>query len=92
MMMDVLSIPTVQAVLGLVILSVMIAAGFWLVSSFRDSTANDRLDPQELLANFEEMHREGDISGTEFRTIKASMSRHRGVDFGEASTTDDETV
>ena len=84
-MMDILSSPTVQAVLGLVVLSILIASGFWLVARFRDNNAEDVLDPNQLLANFEEMHREGDISGTEFRTIKASMTRTRGV----VSTSDD---
>lgn len=74
-MMDVLSMPTVQAVLGIVVLCILIAGGFWLVSSFRDRAINDWQDPRELLANFEEMHREGDISETEFRTIKASMEQ-----------------
>lgn len=78
-MMDILSTPTAQAVLGIVVLCIMIAAGFWLVARFRDNAAEDVLDPNELLANFEEMHREGDISGKEFRTIKASMARSRGV-------------
>lgn len=71
------ALPTVQAGLGVVVLGILIAGGFWLVSSFRDRTADDRFTPQELLSNFEEMHREGDISGKEFRTIKASMDRHR---------------
>lgn len=87
-MMDVLSMPTVQAVLGLVVLCILIAGGFWLVASFRDNAAKDVLSPEELLSNFEEMHREGDISGTEFRTIKASVTRSRGV----VSTGDDRTV
>ncbi len=86
-MMDVLSMPTVQAVLGIVILSVLIAGGFWLVASFRDRAAQDRLDPQELLSNFEEMHREGDISRAEFRTIKASMTRRRGAASAEGKET-----
>jgi uncharacterized membrane protein len=87
-MWDVLSLPTVQAVLGLVVLCILIAGGFWLVASFRDHAADDRLDPKDVLANFEEMHREGDISGTEFRTIKASMTRSRGV----VSSDDDQSV
>lgn len=76
-MADIWSVPTVQAGLGVLVLCVLIAAGFWLVSSFRDRTTDDRLPTEDLLSNFEEMHREGDISGKEFRTIKASMDRRR---------------
>ena len=72
------TLPTVQAGLGVVVLCILIAAGFWLVSSFRDRTAEDRFESDEMLSNLEEMHREGDISEKEFRTIKASMDRHRG--------------
>ena len=87
-MLDVLSMPTVQAVLGILVLCVLIASGFWLVSIFRDRAINDGQDPREVLANFEEMRREGDISEKEFRTIKASMEqRHRS-----ASADDDQTV
>ena len=87
-MWDVLSIPAVQAGLGVVVLCVLIAVGFWLVSRYRDRVTDDRSDAQELIANFEEMHREGDISGAEFRTIKASMVRRRGV----LPRTEDETT
>ncbi len=86
-MWELLSMPTVQAVLSVLVLCILIAVGFWLVSSFRDRNTDDRFTPAELLANFEEMHREGDISGTEFRTIKASMARLQEVpraDKGEA--------
>lgn len=86
-MLELLSMPTVQAVLSVLVLCILIAIGFWLVSSFRDRNTDDRFTPEELLANFEEMHREGDISGTEFRTIKASMARLQGIppaDNGEA--------
>lgn len=76
-MADFWSIPTVQAGLGVLVLCVLLAAGFWLVSSFRDRATDDRLPPEDLLSNFEEMHREGDISEKEFRTIKASMDRRR---------------
>lgn len=80
LMWDWLTMPTVQAVLGIVILSMMIAAGFWLVSIYRDRATQDTLEPFDPLTNFEEMLREGDISEFEFRTIKASMERHQSTD------------
>jgi len=75
-MANLLTTPAVQAVLGIGVLCVLIAGGFWLVSIYRDRAINDWQEPGELLANFEEMHREGDISEKEFRTIKASMRQH----------------
>ncbi len=78
-MLQLLFVPTVQAVLGIVVLCILIAVGFWLVSSFRDRATEDRLEPVERLANFQEMQLKGDISEEEFRTIKASMVRRRGT-------------
>ena len=79
-MWDWLFIPTVQAVLGVVILSILIAAGFWLVSIYRDRATEDGLEPVDPLTNFEEMLREGDISEAEFRTIKASLAGSHDTD------------
>lgn len=70
-MSDLFATPTLQAVFSLLILCVLIAVGVWLVSRFRDSTDEDREPGSEVLSNFEEMLREGDISQSEFRTIEA---------------------
>ena len=63
--------PNVQLAVGLVILCILITAGFSLVSRFRDYAAQDRDIAVDALANLEEMHRKGDISEEEFRTIQA---------------------
>jgi uncharacterized membrane protein len=82
-MWDWLALPAVQAVIALVILSILITAGFWLVSIFRDRATEDSSEPLDPLTNFEEMRRRGDISEAEFRTIKASMARRPDVDAAE---------
>lgn len=61
----------VQAVIGIVVLSVLIAAAYYVVASFRDYGDDDRHLPGDALANLQEMHLRGDISDEEFRTIKA---------------------
>ena len=71
-MSDFFADPTVQASAAVLILCVPIAAGFYLVSSFRDYTAEDMGNADDALANLEEMHRKGDISDEEFRTIQAT--------------------
>ena len=70
-MSDFFAAPTVQAGIAVLILCVLIAAAFYLVSSFRDYTVQDQASTPEALDNLEEMHRRGDISDAEFRTIKA---------------------
>ena len=66
--------PNVQLAVGLVMLCILITAGFSLVSRFRDYAAQDQDDTVDALANLEEMHRKGDISEEEFRTIKSKAS------------------
>lgn len=63
--------PNVQLVAGLLVLCILTAIGFSLVSRFRDYAAQDRDIAVDALANLEEMHRKGDISEEEFRTIQA---------------------
>jgi uncharacterized membrane protein len=65
----------VQAGAAVLILCVLIGAGFYLVSIFRDYAAGDQEITAEALANLEEMHRKGDISDEEFRTIRARTHR-----------------
>jgi len=70
-MTDFFAAPTVQAGVAVLILCVLIATAFYLVSSFRDYTAQDQESTPEALDNLKEMHRRGDISDKEFRTMKA---------------------
>ena len=63
--------PNVQLAVGLLVLCILISAGFWLVSRSRDYAAHDQDDTLDALANLEEMHLKGDISEEEFRNIQA---------------------
>ena len=74
-MPDLNETPFVQIGVPVVVLCVLIAAGFYLVSIFRDYAADDQDDTSDVLANLEEMHRKGDISDQEFRTIQARTHR-----------------
>lgn len=65
--------PTMQVVIGLLVLCVLIAIGFYLVSSCRDSAADDRSEGVDKQAFLREIHREGDISDAEYRTIQSAM-------------------
>ncbi|MDE0862703.1 MAG: hypothetical protein OSA98_02880 [Rubripirellula sp.] len=73
---DFLTKPDVQAGLALLVLSVLLVAGFYLVSIFRDYAAEDRDNTQEVLSNLQEMHFKGDISDEEFRTIQSTTHQH----------------
>ena len=66
---------SVQAGVAVLILCVLSAAGVYVVSIFRDYAAQDQESTDDLLANLQEMHREGDISDEEFRTIESRTHR-----------------
>ena len=90
---DFLERPDVQAGLAMLVLGVLLVAGFYLVSIFRDYAAEDREDTQKGIANLEEMHAKGDISDEEFRTIQsrshqlsAETSSTEGFPTGDRST------
>ncbi len=74
-MSDLFETPYLRIGVSLLVLCFLIAAGFYLVSSFRDYAAGDQEMTADALANLEEMHRKGDISDEEFRTIKARTHR-----------------
>lgn len=62
-----------QVVIGVLVLCVLIAIGFYLVSSCRDSAVSDRSEGFDKQAFLREIQREGDISDAEYRTIKSAM-------------------
>jgi hypothetical protein len=68
---DVWTVPWTRAVACLVVLCILIAVGFYVVSTFRDYAGNDRQSPYFADSNLQEMLRRGDISEAEFRTIQS---------------------
>jgi hypothetical protein len=75
--------PTVQAVLGVLVLCILIAGALYLVSRFRDYAAENRPTDESLRANFQEMLRRGDITEAEYRMIQ---SKSNGDSIAAAST------
>ena len=66
--------PVIQAVLGLLVLSIVTMIAYFVLSKLRDSNTKDRSITHLLEKNFEEMRSEGDIDEQEFRKIKALLS------------------
>ena len=74
-MLDLLSRPHVQAglsVLGLMIVSLF---AYFILSRLRDLSSDDHSLTTDLMKNFEEMRREGDIDEKEFRNIKSLLEK-----------------
>jgi uncharacterized membrane protein len=74
-MLDLLSRSYVQAglsVLGLMIVSLV---AYFLLSRLRDLSSDDHSLSTDLMKNFEEMRRQGDIDEKEFRNIQSLVKR-----------------
>jgi len=79
---DLWAAPTLQAVAGLLVLCILLAVAFHLVSRFRDYAAEDWREPDSMLPNFQEMLRRGEITAAEYRKIQ---TRSDGVSVVERS-------
>ncbi len=74
-MLDLLSRSYVQAglsVLGLMIVSMV---AYLVLSRLRDLSSDDHSLTTDLMKNFEEMRREGDIDEKEFRNIQSLVKK-----------------
>ncbi len=76
--------PLSLAVLSFAVIFLLIAAGAYVVSKFRDVAEDDRLDANELLTNFREMHSRGELSDQEFRNIKSNLAQQLRNELSEA--------
>jgi hypothetical protein len=87
-MSDLLASPVVQSGAAVLILCVLTVAAFYVVSSYRDYVAEDQEVASDALANLREMHRNGDITDEEFRTIKARTQHLRTGESKNAAAED----
>lgn len=69
------------------VLVCMLMVGAYLVKKFRDRSGGDRLTANQLLTNFREMERGGDITDSEFRTIKTVLGERLQAETRDSSET-----
>ncbi len=50
------------------------AVALAVVRKWRDRSAEDRVDPNELMSNFRDLYERGGLSDEEFRTIKSKLA------------------
>ena len=72
-----LSLLGVEMLLWGTVLLVMIVLAVAVVRRLRDSIRSDKAGEADLLTNFQEMRREGDINDAEFRNIRAVLGSKR---------------
>jgi hypothetical protein len=76
-----------QAVIWTTVLLLLVAVGGYVVGSFRGRDDQDHPSANELLTKFRDLHHQGDIDDSEFRTIKTVLGAKLQQ---ELSGTDDE--
>lgn len=72
-MWEFLNTTPAQLVIWLTGLAVLTVTAGFVVQKFRDRNDDDRLDTNQLLTNFRDLHDEGDISEKEFRNIRTVL-------------------
>ena len=62
-----------QAVIWTTAAAVMCVVAYYVLQKFRDSTAQDTPNASDHISNFRELHSQGGLSETEYRTIKSVL-------------------
>ena len=61
-------LPTIAVLLG--ILVVLLLIGYWIRTRFRENETENAAEPEEMLVLYKEMWRQGQLTDSEFRSIK----------------------
>jgi uncharacterized membrane protein len=77
----------VQAVIWVAAAVALSVLGWLIVGIFRGRDDDDQPMASKLLTNFREMHHEGDINDSEFRTIKTVLGARLHEELNEEEDT-----
>jgi hypothetical protein len=64
----------VTATLWMAVIFTMLALAIYVVRRWRGGSAGDRLDANQLLTKFRDVHSRGGLSDAEYRTIKTKLA------------------
>jgi uncharacterized membrane protein len=73
-MRPLLNATTVELLVSMAILVVLVASALYVVGKTRSKALQKEPAASELLSKFRELHSQGELSDTEFRTIKATLA------------------
>jgi len=71
-----------QSVIWTTVLVALSIVGYYVVLKFRDRSEDDRPGSTDMYSKFREMREQGEITETEFRTIKTSLGKGRSTEVG----------
>lgn len=63
-----------QVVIWLALGAMLVVVGIFVVAKVRQTFSESEPATHELLANFRELHTQGELSDEEYRTIKATLA------------------
>ncbi len=86
-LVEFLSSSPAQAVIWVTVLVLLLLLAGYVVKKFRDGIDDDRESASELLTNFREMNREGDITDAEFRTIRTVLGERLRTELKDSGDT-----
>ncbi len=69
-----LTIPGAEVVFWLSGLAIMLAIAYFVIGKIRAESVQQEPGASELLSKFRDLHSQGDLSETEFRTIKTTLA------------------
>ena len=73
-MLEIIQSPQGQLVISGTILAVLIAAALYVFGKIRSETAQQEPTASELISKFSDSHSRGELSDSEFRTIKTQLA------------------
>ena len=68
-------LPTIAVLLG--ILVVLLLIGCWIRTRFRENETENAAEPEEMLVLYKELLRQGELTDSEFRSIKNQILSSR---------------
>ena len=69
-----LGIPGADLVVRLAVLAILVAIAYYVIGKIRAESVQQEPGASELLSKFRDLHSQGDLSETEFRTIKTTLA------------------
>ena len=73
-MLDFLSNPTAQVIVGLAGIAIVVTIGVYVVARVRSEWIEGKPETSDLITNFRELRDSGELSDKEYRTIKGMLA------------------
>jgi uncharacterized membrane protein len=69
-----LDIPGSELVGWVALLAILVAIAYYVIGKIRAESVQQEPEASELLSKFRDLHSQGDLSETEFRTIRTTLA------------------